>query len=63
MQKRIDLPPRLVPTASLDHAWPVLSADLPGAPQTRRADRRGGAGSSVVPESCIRSRCAAGKFL
>ncbi len=30
MPKRTDLPPRLVPTVSLDHAWPALSTDPPG---------------------------------
>jgi len=55
----LDLPPRLVPIVSLDHAQPLTNADLPGAPHTRRADRRGVARPSVVSAACSRSRCAA----
>ena len=55
----LDLPPRLVPIVILDHAQPLTRADLPGAPHTQRADRRGVARPSVVSAACSRSRCAA----
>ena len=54
-----DLPPRLVPVSSLDHARRLTSVDFPVAPQTRRVNRRGVARSSVGPAACIRARCAA----
>ena len=54
-----DLPPRLVPIVILDHARPLASADLPGAPRTRSADRRGVAVWFEAPAACIRARCAA----